>query len=85
MMGIILVLIIGGLVGWIGARAVGRREGVIASIIIGIVGAIIGNTIARWLGTGGYFAFSWAGIFWALIGAIILSSILNLFQHRSTI
>jgi uncharacterized membrane protein YeaQ/YmgE (transglycosylase-associated protein family) len=82
-MSLLVILIVGGIIGWIGARVVGRDEGVIASIIIGIVGGFIGSILARVFnsGTAGYFAFSWAGVIWTLIGAIIFAAILNSFQH----
>lgn len=84
-MSIIVMLIIGGIIGWLGARTVGREEGVFASIVIGIVGAFIGNWIAQLIGsqTGGYLAVSWASVVWAFIGAVIFAAILNALSRRS--
>jgi uncharacterized membrane protein YeaQ/YmgE (transglycosylase-associated protein family) len=84
-MSLIVALILGGIVGWLGARVMGRQEGVIGSVGIGIVGAVIGNALAYLLGGGtqGYLVFSWPNLLWALIGAIIFSAILNAFQHSS--
>lgn len=81
---IILWIIIGGIVGWLGARIVGRNEGVIASIVIGIIGAFIGSFIGRALGSGNvsYLSFTWAGFLWSLIGAIVLAAILNMLNSR---
>jgi uncharacterized membrane protein YeaQ/YmgE (transglycosylase-associated protein family) len=63
----------------------GRDEGVIASVVIGIVGAFIGGWLASLLGSGtqSYLGFSLSGLIWSFIGAVILSAILNAFQHRS--
>ncbi len=85
-MSLILALILGGIIGWLGARLVGRDEGIILSVIIGIVGAIIGSFLARIFGSSSqsYLAFSWAGVIWTLIGAVIFAAILNSVQHRST-
>lgn len=85
-MTLIIVLILGGIIGWLGATLVGRDEGIIASIIIGIVGAFIGSFLSHLVGSGSqsYLTFSWAGAIWTLIGAVIFSAILNSFQHRST-
>ena len=85
-MSLIIALILGGIIGWLGARLVGRDEGVIGSVVIGIVGAIIGGALAQLFGMsdGGYLNFSWASMLWALIGAILLSAILNAVQSRST-
>ena len=82
-MNLIIVLILGAIVGWLGARIMGRHEGLLASIVIGIVGAFIGDGLAKLLGgPGAYLAFSWSGLLWALIGAIILAALLNAVQHR---
>lgn len=78
-MSIIVMIILGGIIGWLAAALMGRREGAIASIIIGIIGSFLGGFISR-LFTGSdnaYLAFSWAGLFWSFIGAIILVAILN--------
>ena len=78
-MGILLVIVLGGLVGYIASRLLGRDEGVLASVVIGIVGSFIGGFAARLL-TGSdqsLLAFSWSGLIWATIGALILVSILN--------
>ncbi len=78
-MGIIAVLIIGGIVGWLAAMLLGRREGVIGSIIIGVVGSFIGSFISE-MTTGrnnAYLSFSLSGFIWSLIGALILVAILN--------
>jgi len=85
-MSVILAIVLGGLIGWLGARIMGREEGALASIVIGIIGAFIGSFLAQAFGDGSqsYLSFSWAGVVWTLVGAIILSAILNAFQHRST-
>jgi uncharacterized membrane protein YeaQ/YmgE (transglycosylase-associated protein family) len=90
-MSIIVMLIIGGIVGWLAARLLGREEGVIASVIIGIVGSFIGSLVSQ-LFTGSdrsYLAFSWSGFFWSLIGALILVAIMNALsrprRHNTTV
>jgi len=83
-MNIIIALIVGGIVGWLAARVAGRDEGLVASIVIGIIGSFIGGFASR-LFTGGdhaYLDFSWAGMFWSFIGALILVVILNAIQGR---
>jgi uncharacterized membrane protein YeaQ/YmgE (transglycosylase-associated protein family) len=78
-MSIIVYIILGGLVGWIAAKLMGRDEGVFASIIIGIVGSFIGSFVSR-LFTGAddsYLALDWSNLFWSLIGAVILVAIMN--------
>lgn len=78
-MSIIVYIILGGLVGWLASKLLGREEGILASIVIGVVGSFIGSFISR-LFTGSdlsYLALSWSGLFWSLIGALVLVAILN--------
>ena len=78
-MSILVAIILGGLVGYIAARLLGRNEGVLASIVIGVIGSFIGGFVSR-LFTGAdqsFLAFSWMGLFWSAIGALILVAILN--------
>ncbi len=83
-MSIIVAIILGGLVGWLASKIMGREEGVFASIVIGIVGSFIGSFVSR-LFTGAdqsFLAFSWSGLIWSLIGSVILVALLNAFSHR---
>lgn len=85
-MGILAIIIIGGIVGWLAARVAGRHEGIIASVVIGIVGSFIGSFIST-LFTGSdksYLTFSWVALFWSFLGSLVLVLILNAVQHRST-
>jgi len=85
-MSIIVFLVLGALVGWAAAELMGRHEGLLASIVIGIVGSFIGSWISE-LFTGSdrsYLTLSWVGIFWSFIGAVVLVGILNMFSHRHT-
>ncbi len=83
-MSLIAFLILGALVGWAAARVMGRDTGVIMNIVIGIVGSFIGSYVSR-LFTGGdssYLAFSWVGLFWSFVGAVILVAIMNALSRR---
>jgi len=82
-MSIILFIVIGGIIGWLASAIMGRGEGVLASIIIGIIGAFIGGFLST-LFTGGstsYMTLTLGGILWSLIGSIILVAILNAFTR----
>lgn len=84
-MGLVYALIIGGIVGWLAAAVMGRKEGIFGSVAIGIIGAIIGSLLASLFSpTGVMFAPSWAGIVWTFIGAIILVAVLNGMQSRTS-
>lgn len=79
----IIALIIGAIVGWLANRIMktGEEHGLLMDIIIGIIGAFLG----RWLfadllniGTAASAGtFSFWGILWALLGAVILIGILR--------
>jgi len=78
------MIILGGIVGYIAARMMGREEGILASIVIGIIGSFIGGLISR-LFTGGdqsFLSFSWMGLFWAFVGSVVLVAIMNAMSHR---
>ena len=84
-MSILVAIILGGLVGYIAARMMGREEGVLASIVIGIIGSFLGSFISR-LFTGSdqaFLSFSWMGLFWSFVGAVVLVAIMNAMSHRS--
>ena len=85
-MGIIVFLVVGGIVGWLASQLMHRNEGLIASIVIGIVGSFIGGFVSMML-TGSdksYLGFSLTGFVWSLVGAIVLVALLNVFSGRRT-
>ncbi|MDR3642113.1 MAG: GlsB/YeaQ/YmgE family stress response membrane protein [Candidatus Doudnabacteria bacterium] len=71
-MGIILWIIFGALVGWIASAIMGRNEGVVMNIVIGIVGAIIGGWIMSAIGSTGVTGFNLYSFLVALLGAVVL-------------
>jgi len=83
---LVLFIVLGIVVGWLGARLAGRHEGIIASLIIGIIGSFIGSFIAFYLahGNASYLNLTLSGFLWSLLGAVILSAILNLFSHHNS-
>ncbi|MBC7546899.1 GlsB/YeaQ/YmgE family stress response membrane protein [Candidatus Saccharibacteria bacterium] len=78
-MSLIITIILGGIIGYVASKLMGREEGIIVSVIIGIVGSFIGGFISTLLTNSdkSYLAFSWMGLFWSLIGSVILVAILN--------
>ena len=75
-MNLLITLIIGGIVGWLGSIVMktNAQMGIIANVIVGIVGAAIGTWIAAQLGlaTTGI-----AGWIVAVVGAMILIGVLK--------
>ncbi len=88
MLGWILWIIVGGILGWLASIIMHRdaQQGLLLNIVVGIVGAILGGwLISPLLGiaAAGPDNFSISGLLVALLGAIILLAIVNLFTRRS--
>jgi uncharacterized membrane protein YeaQ/YmgE (transglycosylase-associated protein family) len=75
-MGLIIYLIIGGIVGWLASIVMktNAQMGILANVIVGIVGASLGGWLAGQLGLGGPPIMSWV---MAIVGAVILIAILR--------
>lgn len=83
-MGWIIAIIVGGIAGWLASLVMNRDAsmGIFWNIVVGIVGSIIGNVIAGFVGFGGSIQeFSIEGLVIAVIGAIVLLGIVNLVQR----
>jgi uncharacterized membrane protein YeaQ/YmgE (transglycosylase-associated protein family) len=84
-MGWIVAIIVGGIAGWLASMVMARdgSMGIFWNIVVGIIGAIIGNAvIAPLVGIGGSIqTFNLGGFIIAIIGAIMLLGIVNLVQR----
>ena len=76
MFSFIATIIIGGLAGYIAEKATGSNHGLIMNILIGIVGAVVGGWLVRFLG------FSVEGGFIPSLIVATLGAILVLFVWR---
>jgi uncharacterized membrane protein YeaQ/YmgE (transglycosylase-associated protein family) len=84
-------IIIGGLAGWLASVITGRnkRQGCITNVIVGIIGAALGGALFNLI-TGHGFTISLASInitsLWgfaiAVVGAVVLLAVVNLFTRR---
>jgi uncharacterized membrane protein YeaQ/YmgE (transglycosylase-associated protein family) len=86
MINFIVWLIVGAIIGWVASQLMGRREGLILNIIVGIVGAFIaGLVLTPLLGipTINQNNFSLPGLIVSLLGAIILLAVVSIFQRAS--
>ena len=82
-MGLIVTLIIGGVIGWLASLVMktGAQMGVIANIIVGIIGAVLGFWLAGRLGI--VAVGSWGAWVISILGAVVLIAILkalNIYQ-----
>lgn len=81
---ILLWILFGGLIGWLASVLThnDNRMGIVANIIVGLLGAVIGGLIGEALGLGSVTAFTWEGTLLSIFGAVILLAILNLANKR---
>ena len=86
MINFIVWLIVGAIIGWVASQLMGRREGLLLNIVVGIVGAFLaGIVLTPLLGikTINQNNFSLPGLIVSLLGAIILLAVVNIFQRAS--
>ncbi len=76
-MGIILWIIFGALAGWIASviMKTDMRQGTLADIILGVVGAVIGGYIMEFFGQSGVTGFNLYSLMVAVVGAVVLIAI----------
>jgi len=81
---IILWLLFGAIVGWMASifMKTNHRMGLIANIIIGLVGSALGMWLMNILGFGSFDSFSFAGLIVSVGGAALLIAILTAFHRR---
>lgn len=82
--GFIGAIIIGGLAGWVASMIMKTdgSMGILMNIIVGVIGAIIGNLLLPVFGVSGTTGFSLWSFVVALIGALILLFVVRLFSGR---
>jgi uncharacterized membrane protein YeaQ/YmgE (transglycosylase-associated protein family) len=75
-MNLIIQLIVGGVIGWLASIVMktNAQMGIIANVIVGIIGAGLGSWLSVQLGIGGPPVMSWV---MAVVGAAILIAILK--------
>jgi uncharacterized membrane protein YeaQ/YmgE (transglycosylase-associated protein family) len=80
-MGLIGWIILGGLAGWIASMFMGtnKQMGLMANIVVGIIGALIGGFAFSAIGGSDITGFNLWSLFVAVIGSIILLAIVKAF------
>jgi len=80
-MGLIIILLVGALVGWLAGMVMGRGGGLIVNIVIGIVGALLAGVL---FGGGASIInapLNMISILYSLLGAIILLGLVSLVRR----
>ncbi|MCD9029507.1 GlsB/YeaQ/YmgE family stress response membrane protein [Luteimonas sp. BDR2-5] len=83
-MNFLVYLIVGGIAGWLASilMRTNGQQGILLNIVVGIVGGVIGGWLLPTLGLS--LGAGWVGfLLTALIGAVVLLAIVNLFQRGS--
>jgi uncharacterized membrane protein YeaQ/YmgE (transglycosylase-associated protein family) len=85
-MNLIIALIIGGIIGWLASIVMrtDAQQGILLNIVVGIIGSLLGGFLLGPLLGGGNLlsgAFDVMTLIVALLGAIILLAIVNLFRR----
>ena len=88
MVNLIILLVVGGLIGWIASMIMGTdaQQGVLLNIVVGIVGAFLGGLLLSPLfgvGTLNQGNFSLPSLLISLVGAVILLALTSLFRRRT--
>ena len=81
---IITWIVIGALAGWIASMITGTNERVSGgmNIVVGIIGAFIGGLILQLFGVNAASGFNLASLLTAILGAIILLSLVKAFRRN---
>jgi uncharacterized membrane protein YeaQ/YmgE (transglycosylase-associated protein family) len=71
-MGWLAWIIVGAVAGWLASRIMHSRLGLLADIVLGIVGALVGGFLFKAVGIRGVTGFDIWSVFVAFIGAVVL-------------
>lgn len=76
-MGILIWILFGGLVGWIASKIMGtdEQQGILANIIVGVIGAFLGGFIMHLIDKTGVTGFNIRSFLVSLLGAVVLIGI----------
>jgi len=83
-MNLIILLAVGGILGWVASMLVGGGGGILMNIVVGIVGALVAGFLLNPLIGGGNIMtgdLSMSSILVSLLGAVVLLLVLNLFRR----
>jgi uncharacterized membrane protein YeaQ/YmgE (transglycosylase-associated protein family) len=82
-MGIIAWIILGGLAGWIASMIAGTNAqmGLLANIVVGIIGAFLGGFIFSLFGGNGVSGLNLGSLLVAVLGALVLLFLIKSVRH----
>ena len=79
-MDIIAFLVLGGVAGWLASMIMGTdaSQGIVANVVVGIVGALIGGLVFNAFGSSGVTGFNLYSLLVASLGAVLSLWVLRL-------
>lgn len=82
-MGILALIVLGGLAGWIASMIMGTdgSQGIFLNIVVGIVGAMLGGWIFNFFGEAGVTGFNFYSLLVAVIGSAVLLWVVKLVRN----
>ncbi len=85
-MGLILALVVGGIIGWLASIVMrtNAQQGILLNVVVGIVGSLLGGFILGPILGGGNLlegSLDIRTLLVALLGAIILLAVVNMFRR----
>lgn len=88
-MNLILIIIIGGILGWLASKVMrtDAQQGIFLNIVVGVIGALLAGFLINPLIGGGTITqgdFSISALIVSFLGALVLLAIVNLFRRGST-
>lgn len=84
-MNLIILLIVGGLIGWVASMLVGGGGGIVMNVVVGIVGALVAGLLLNpYIGGGNIMSgdLSLSAIAVSLLGSVLLLLVVNLVRGR---
>ena len=83
-MGIIAWIVFGLLAGWVAKMVVpgSDPQGCIITMVIGVLGAVIGGFIGSWLGFGAVTGFNLKSFLIAVVGSVLLLALYHVIRGR---
>ena len=82
----LLLLLIAGICGAVGQAIAGYQGGLLISIAVGFIGALLGIWLARALGLSEIFAVNIGGrtfpIIWSIIGSALFAALVGMLRRR---
>lgn len=83
-MWIFLWILFGGVVGWVASIFTGNngRMGLFKNVAIGLLGSLVGGWVSTLIGIGSYSKFSLSSFMIALLGAVLLLTVVNMIRRR---